>query len=203
MCFRIPSKRSVRRPVAGLAALAVLTCAFAWANPSPEPSAGSGRESAVWVPKELHFDYRGFTTKYSCDGLQERMRDVLLKLGARPDLRVRGYGCTRLVGPDPFAGVSIKMNVLQPAGKQGGPAVPVHWQRVDLLTGLYEHDPVDAAADCELIGQIKQKILPLFATRNVDYRSTCEAHHLVPGGTRLKAEVLVADERTAADSAAR
>ena len=203
MCFRIPSKRSVRRPVAGLAALAVLTCAFAWANPSPEPSAGSGRESAVWVPKELHFDYRGFTTKYSCDGLQERMRDVLLKLGARPDLRVRGYGCTRLVGPDPFAGVSIKMNVLQPAGKQGGPAVPVHWQRVALLTGLYEHDPVDAAADCELIGQIKQKILPLFATRNVDYRSTCEAHHLVPGGTRLKAEVLVADERTAADSAAR
>ena len=203
MCFRIPSKRSVRRPVAGLAALAVLTCAFAWANPSPEPSAGSGRESAVWVPKELHFDYRGFTTKYSCDGLQERMRDVLLKLGARPDLRVRGYGCTRLVGPDPFAGVSIKMNVLQPAGKQGGPAVPVHWQRVDLLTGLYEHDPVDAAADCELIGQIKQKILPLFATRNVDYRSTCETHHLVPGGTRLKAEVLVADERTAADSAAR
>ena len=157
----------------------------------------------MWVPKELHFDYRGFTTKYSCDGLQERMRDVLLKLGARPDLRVRGYGCTRLVGPDPFAGVSIKMNVLQPAGKQGGPAVPVHWQRVDLLTGLYEHDPVDAAADCELIGQIKQKILPLFATRNVDYRSTCEAHHLVPGGTRLKAEVLVADERTAADSAAR
>ena len=203
MCFRIPSKRSVRRPVAGLAALAVLTCAFAWANPSPEPSAGSGRESAVWVPKELHFDYRGFTTKYSCDGLQERMRDVLLKLGARPDLRVRGYGCTLIQGPDPFAGVSIKMNVLQPAGKQGGPAVPVHWQRVDLLTGLYEHDPVGAAADCELIGQIKQKILPLFATRNVDYRSTCEAHQLVPGGTRLKAEVLVADERASADSAAR
>jgi len=203
MCFRIPSKRSVRRPVAGLAALAVLTCAFAWANPSPEPSAASGRESAVWAPKELNFAYQGFTTRYSCDGLQERMRDVLLKLGARPDLRVRGYGCTQLVGPDPFAGVSIKMNVLQPAGKQGGPAVPVHWQRVDLLTGLYEHDPVDAAADCELIGQIKQKILPLFATRNVDYRSTCETHHLVPGGTRLKAEVLVADERTAADSAAR
>ena len=203
MRFKNPGERSVHRQVAGLAAVGALTFASAWANPQSEPSAGSGRESAVWAPKELNFAYQGFTTKYSCDGLQERMRDVLLKLGARPDLRVRGYGCTRLVGPDPFASVSIKMNVLQPAGKQGGPAVPVHWQRVDLLTGLYEHDPVGAAADCELIGQIKQKILPLFATRNVDYSSTCEAHRLVPGGTRLKAEVLVADERAAADSAAR
>jgi hypothetical protein len=203
MRFENPGERSLHRPVAALTAVAVLACASTWANPQPEPSAASGRESAVWAPKELNFAYQGFTTTYSCDGLQERMRDVLLKLGARPDLRVRGYGCTRLVGPDPLAGVSIRMNVLQPAGKQGGPAVPVHWQRVDLLTGPYEHDPVDAAADCELIGQIKQKVLPLFATRNVDYRSTCEAYHLVPGGTRLKAEVLVADEGAAADSAAR
>jgi hypothetical protein len=60
-----------------------------------------------------------------------------------------------------------------------------------------------SGGDCELIGQIKQKVLPLFATRNVDYRSTCENHQLVPGGTRLKAEVLVADEHAAADSAAR
>jgi hypothetical protein len=203
MRFENPRERSVHRQVASLAALAALTWVCAWSDPQPEPSGGSGRESAVWASKELNFAYQGFTTKYSCDGLRERMRDVLLKLGARADLRVRGFGCTRLVGPDPFASVSIRMNVLQPAGKQGGPAVPVHWQRVDLLTGLYERDPVGAAADCELIGQIKQKILPLFATRNVDYSSTCEAHQLVPGGTRLKAEVLVADEPAAADSAAR
>jgi len=203
MRFKNPGERSVPRQVARLAAVAMLTCAPAWANPQSEPSAGSGRESAVWAPKELNFAYQGFTTKYSCDGLQERMRDVLLKLGARPDIQVRGFGCTRPVGPDPFASVSIKMNVLQPAGQQGGPAVPVHWQRVDLLTGLYKHDPVDAAADCELIGQIKQKVLPLFATRNVDYSSTCELRHLLVGGTRLKAEVLVADPGAAADSAAR
>ncbi len=203
MRFRNPRGRYVPRQVAALTAVALLTCASAWADTQPDATAGSGRESAVWAPKELDFAYQGFTTKYSCDGLQERMRDVLLKLGARPDLRVRGYGCTRLVGPDPFAGVSIKMNVLQPAGKQGGPAVPVHWQRVDLLTGLYEHDPVGAAADCELIGQIKQKILPLFATRNVDYSSTCERGHLLVAATRLKAEVLVADQGAVADSAAR
>jgi hypothetical protein len=202
MLFENPGERSVPRQVARLAAVAMLTCAPEWANPQSQPSEGSGRDSAVWASRELNFAYQGFTTQYSCDGLQERMRDVLLKLGARPDLRVRGYGCTRLAGPDPLAGVSIEMHVLQPAGKRGGPAVPVHWQRVDLLTGLYELDPVDAAADCELIGQIKQQILPLFATRNVEYSATCEQHHLLVGATRLKAEVLVADQGAAGAGAA-
>jgi len=203
MSFENPGERSVHRPVASLAALAALTCACAWANPQPEPSGGSGRESAVWMPKELNFAYQGFTTKYSCDGLQDKMKRVLIKLGARHDLQVRGWGCTRLQGPDPFAGVRIKMNVLQPAGKQGGQAVPAHWQLVDVLAGPDDRDPVDAAGDCELIEQIKQKLLPLFATRNVDYRSTCEWHHLLVGATRLKAEVLVADQSAVAEAAAR
>ena len=101
MRFRNPGERSGNRWVAALTAASVLAYASAWANPPPEPTAGSDHESAVWVPKELHFDYRGFTTQYSCDGLRERMRNVLLELGAHPDLQVRGYGCTQLVGPDP------------------------------------------------------------------------------------------------------
>ena len=192
-----------KNQVAALAAVAVLTGASAWANPQADESAASGRESAVWAPKELTFVYRGFTTKYSCDGLQDKMRKVLIKLGARHDIQVRNWGCTQLRGPDPFAGVRIKMHVLQPAGKQGGQAVPAHWKMVDLLADPDDRDPVDAAGDCELIEQIRQKVLPLFATRNVDYRSTCEPHHLLVGATRLKTEVLVADESAAADSAAR
>jgi hypothetical protein len=203
MSFKNPGERSVPRQVAGLAAVAVLTGASAWANPQSEPSAGSGRESAVWAPKELNFVYQGFTTNYSCDGLQDKMKRVLLKLGARADIQVRGFGCTRLVGPDPFAGVRIRMNVLQTAGKQGGQAVPAHWKVVDLLADLDDRDPVDAAGDCELVEQIKQKVLPLFATRNVDYSATCVPRQLLVGATRLKAEVLVADQIAAADSAAR
>jgi hypothetical protein len=196
-----PVEGSVPRQVAGLAVLAALTCASAWANPQSEPSASSGRESAVWTPKELNFVYQGFTTKYSCDGLQDKMKRVLIKLGARPDIQVRGWGCTRLQGPDPFAGVRIKMNVLQPAGNEAGQAVPAHWKMVDVLADPDDRDPVEAAGDCELIGQIKQKVLPLFATRNVDYRSTCAWRQLLVGATRLKAEVLVADQSAVPDSA--
>lgn len=184
-----------------LTAVAVLICGFTWANPQSDAPAGAGHESAVWsTTKEITFAYTGFTTKYSCDGLQAKMRSVLLELGSRPDLQVRSYGCTRLTGPDPFAGVSIKMNVLQRADKPGGQAVPAHWKRVDLLAN---RDPLDAAADCELIDQIREKVLPLFATRNVDYSAACAAHKPLVGGTRLKAEVLVPNERTPAEAAAR
>jgi len=40
--------------------------------------------------------------------------------------------------------------------------------------------------------RIRQKVLSLSATHNVDYSSTCERRHLLVGATRLKAEVLLA-----------
>jgi hypothetical protein len=201
MRFRNPGKRFVRSQLVALATVAALTCAAARANPPPDESAVSGPEVAVWTPKELNFIYRGFTTEYSCDGLQDKMKYVLIKLGARRDVQTRGFGCTRLRGPDPFAGVRIRINVLQLAGKQSAQAVvPAHWKSIDLLA---DRNPVDAAADCELIEQIKQKVLPLFAARNVDFGSACVPHQLLIGGTRLKAEVLIADASAAADAGPR
>lgn len=174
--------RFARTDAAALATLFV--CAAAWGSPPPAP------ESAAWASKELKFVYQGFTTTYSCDALREKVKGYLLELGARPDLEVRSYGCTQAVGPDRFAGVSIRMSVLQPAAGSSTPVVPAHWQEVDLTAN---RDPVEAAGECELVDQIGRKVLPLFATRHVERGSPCEYHHAVPGGTQLKAEVLIAD----------
>jgi len=191
------------RQVVALAIIGLPGCVSAWSDTPASPAANSHGDSvaAVWTPKELNFSYHGFTTKYSCDGLRVRMHDLLLELGARSDVRVRSYGCTRAVGPDPFAGVDIKMNVLRPATQQHTQIVAAHWQAVDLRNDRDFRDPEDAAANCELISQIKQEILPLFTTRNVDYSATCEHHHVVVGGTRLKADVLKADQNTSASAA--
>jgi hypothetical protein len=45
-----------------------------------------------------------------------------------------------------------------------------------------------------IIEQIKEQLLPLFTTRNVQYQSTCIPNQLQIGSTQLRAEVLVADE---------
>jgi hypothetical protein len=183
----------VNTRLAVLGVVVMFSCVCTWAA-APARDAGSNSQSASWAAKDLDFAYRGFTTKYSCDGLQQKMRRVLTRLGARADMQLRAYGCTRLIAPDPFAGVRMQIHVLQPSDPHEGQSVPAHWQRVDLLAN---RDPVDAAADCELIEQIKQKILPLFATRNVDAVSDCANRQLLLGGTRLRAEVLVADPVTA------
>ena len=159
-------------------------------------------ETAVWTPKESHFLYQGFTAEYSCDGLRDKMRRVLLVLGAREDLKLQS-SCSTPSGPDPFPGVWIKMNVLQPApqaSSAAGGTVAAHWQSVNLVL---ERDPLAAATDCELVEQVKTHVLPLFTVRNVRFHSACVPHQPQIGGTELRAEVLMADSERAAPAAAR
>jgi hypothetical protein len=152
------------------------------------PSAVAG----MWIPKETRFVYQGFTAHYSCDGLRDKVRQALLQFGARPDLSVRASACASPAGrPDPFPGVTIKMQVLKPADEQAMLAlqtVPARWKSVELK---FDRDPLSEAGDCELIEQIKHSLLPLFTTRNVEFSSNCVPHQLSPGGTSLRAELLV------------
>jgi hypothetical protein len=188
-------RAAVRWPMLVSSALAL---ASAGAGPSPAQTSPDPGIAASWVPREVNFTYVGFTTKYSCEGLKERVRHILLELGARDDLKVTSYGCERLAAPVTTPRVRIIMNVLEPAGTPHGEAVAAHWKRVDVLA---DRNQVDAALDCELIAQLKRDVLPLFATRQVDYSAACAANLPLVGGTRLKADVLVPDAASASTAA--
>ena len=142
--------------------------------------------------------YQGFTAKYSCDGLSGRIKEVLLLLGARKqDLRSAPTGCTGGFGrPTLFPGVAVKMSVLAPLDDKSAPRHPAGRRRCGATLTCRGREPLAAAGDCELTEQIKQTILPLFTTRNVEYKSTCVPHQLTPGGTTLKADVLVSAAAT-------
>ncbi len=177
------------------AVLLLLACAAAVADEPPQ---------AGWTPREFRFTYQGFTAKYSCDGLSGRIKAVLLLLGARKqDLNVAPTGCTEGFGRATlFPGVAVKMHVLAPLDDKSTPDTPpvaTAWRNVDIS----RREALAAAGDCELTEQIKQAILPLFTTRNVEYKSTCVPHQLTPGGTTLKADVLVSAAATSAPAAAR
>jgi hypothetical protein len=184
-----------------LASLGALLGAPAWADtPAPADTAataGGAKEFAVWAPKEVQFTYMGFTTHYTCDGLRDAVKDMVLQLGARKDdLKVYEQPCSGNPDrPNPFPGVRIKMSVLQPAPATLSPdaqLVEAHWTTVKLPQ---RSNLLDAAGQCELLEQVKQKILPLFTTRNVDLHATCVPHELEPLGTRLQAEVLITDQK--------
>jgi len=183
--------------VTAAAVFALSLAAGALAEP---PAESSPPTWAVWTPKELRFTYMGFTSHYSCDGLADKMRLILLQLGARPDLKIRELPCAGSFGrPTEFPGVTVNMNVLTPWDAAGANAsvtpVPAHWKLMELTT---DRDPLREAGDCELIEQVKAHVLPLFTARNVEYHSTCVPNQLQIGGTVLRAELLIADDQQTA-----
>ena len=78
-----------------IAAASAILCSAASAGSPESASSQDGVERAIWVPKQVHFVYQGFTTHYSCEGLIDKVRKALLQFGARKDLKVEEGACER------------------------------------------------------------------------------------------------------------
>jgi len=162
------------------------------APPSTEPGA--------WQLHELEFQFLGFTTTYSCDGLESKLRLLLGRLGARPGYSVQTYGCARGSGmPDRFARARVSFASLQPsagaavpatgapaaAGQSAEAPVAGAWKSI----ALAPHRPLELdGGDCELIEQFRDRLLPLFTTRAVQNQLHCVPHQ-ASGGYSLSFEV--------------
>jgi hypothetical protein len=158
------------------------------------PALSAAPPAAQWVQRSLDYTYFGFTDKFSCDGLRDTVRDVLLALGARKqDLKIRSRGCIKLEGPESFPGVSAQFSVLVPVtpddiGKVGRAAAnPTQWKTVDLVRLNQEGRD---AAPCELLEQLKAKALPLFTSRNLQFSSSCYPHSITTGEIKFTVDVL-------------
>jgi len=148
-----------------------------------------GQQAAVWKTQEVTLTYEGFTTHYSCEGLRDKVEQALLTLGARHDLIVTPYGCSRVGMPEPLPSLQIKVATLRPAAATataGGDTVEATWKTVS-LAGISGLD----SGDCELADQIRRDILPLFTTRNIVARTACAAHQQSAGTPALTLDVLV------------
>jgi len=166
------------RSVRGVAALAGWLLAGA---AMAEPEAAPG----IWQDHQIELTYMGFTSHYSCDGLQSKLEVLLRQLGAREDAKVTAYGCDRGFGtPSRFPRATMKFATLQPAdagsdaaaaAPAATPAAPVAgvWRAVQLSP----HRPYTLDdGDCELMEQFRDKVLPLFATRDQQLKLTCVPH---------------------------
>jgi hypothetical protein len=84
--LRVASARMLR-PVVALAA-------SAWvAAVSGASAAGPDTARAVLKAQEIKFNYQSFNTFYSCDGIEGKVKRILLALGATKELEVEARGC--------------------------------------------------------------------------------------------------------------
>jgi hypothetical protein len=174
--------------VAGLAMGSALNVSRA-ADTAPAPGPAS-----QWVERTLDYTYMGFTSRYSCDGLEDNVRVMLLALGARKsDLKIDSRGCTRFTGPEASPGIFARFWVLAPQSADqtgnaaGGAAQAAQWQTVDMVR---LQGPEWEQGQCELLEQMKQKALPLFTSRNLKYHSSCFPHSATPGEIQFTVDVL-------------
>ncbi|HTX24036.1 MAG TPA: hypothetical protein VMD03_05225 [Steroidobacteraceae bacterium] len=182
------------------------TTTAAQATPGGAPAAATDSTSATgvpqparWTQKKLFFVYMGLQTRYGCQGLTDDVRQVLLELGARKsDLNVQEAGCTSGFNqPTPHPAVAGTFSVLEPVPPERAYSpsatpgtVAARWQAVQVQLARPGRD---VNGQCELLDQVRRRILPLFTTRNVQYQSTCSPRQLIVGGTSLRLEVLVPD----------
>jgi hypothetical protein len=168
---------------------ALVICGFSIAAFAAEPSTTEA-EQGVWQKHEYSFQFLGFTTTYSCDGLASKLKVLLIAAGARADAKSTSDGCVGGYGrPDKFARANLTFYTLARigTGENASPVVSGAWRSVAIA---YRSPREVALGDCELVEQFRDKVLPMFTTRNIDNRMTCVPNQLSGSVINLKFDVL-------------
>jgi len=134
----------------------------------------SAREPGNWQKHEYSFQFMGFTSTYSCDGLADKIKVLLLAAGARHDVKSTPGACASGFGrPDKFARADLTFYTLAPLGggtPPEGKPVDGQWRPVSFTN----RSPRElAVGDCELVEQFRNNVLPMFTIRNPENRTTC------------------------------
>ncbi len=158
----------------------------------------SPHATGVWQKHEYSFQFMGFTTTYSCDGLADKLKTLLIASGARSDATARAGACASGFGrPDKFARADLTFYTLAPpgapapAGAGTSDSKPVDGAWIPVAIGPQR--PRDLGrGDCELVEQFRSNVLGMFTTRNVEVRTTCVPHQLSGSTIDLKFESFAA-----------
>jgi hypothetical protein len=145
--------------------------------------------TGAWQHHEVTFSYTGFTSLYTCSGLEGHVRQILLHLGARKDLKVSAYGCPGWDNvPSRTAWVRADFNTLAPAPDATGTgAVRAHWTPLEVSP---QRPSFMGDGDCELVQEMKDVITRNFSLRDVEYRTGCVPNQLYLNSYAVRGQAL-------------
>ena len=145
--------------------------------------------TGTWEHRHASFTYWGITALYSCDGLENNIRALLLHLGARKDVTVSARGCPNGSSvPGRNAIVETDFYTLSPsADANAANSVQARWAPVVVsATRPY----FMSHGDCELIAELKDIITKNFSLRDLNYRTDCVPRQVNIDDFSIKAEAL-------------
>lgn len=146
---------------------------------------------ATWKTQEIRYTYTGFTTAYSCDGAEDRLKAILRALGAHEQTRVSATGCNlsrpsrnffitiTTATPVPLADAKPAdtptsrdelLKRLGVASNQLDETFPAEWKTIELARNRkLDLEP----GDCELMEGLRDHVLPKIGVKIVDDRVQC------------------------------
>ena len=172
--------------IAQLIVITILSTPMAGAAASPATEPVSG----VWQRHDYRFAYQGVTSRYSCDGLEEKLALLLKAAGARPDIKVHGTCSSASGGPSLNSEAMLTFYTLAPTvapGSVGAEPGLGAWQPVEFAAGRPSYV---LGGDCELVEQFDRQLLPFFTIRNRSSHFNCEPHEFALGSIELRFETL-------------
>jgi hypothetical protein len=154
-------------------------------------TASSDLVSGVWRHHKAAFDYGGFTSLYTCDGLESHVLDILRHLGARKDIRVSATGCPGPSNtPSRTARVDAEFSSLAPLPAASAlDAVKARWTALEVTP---RRPAFMGDGDCELVQAMKDLITQNFSLRDLEYRTNCVPHELLLDSFAIKGQVFKA-----------
>jgi hypothetical protein len=170
----------------------LLAAAISLPIASRADDAASADNTGTWQSHKYTFQFLGFTSTYSCDGLADKLKIILLAAGARADVKSSPGACASGFGrPDKFARADLTFYTLAPADPSAAAsgAVKGVWRPVTF--GARQPREL-GIGDCELVDQFRQQVLPMFTTRNVVNNTTCIPHQESGSNIDLRFESLTA-----------
>ena len=136
---------------------------------------------AVWKEQHLSFVYSGRTSRYTCDGLRDKVRALMLDLGARRDLTITALGCESPASLVRFGSAGQSLSIVFSA-----PALPdtklstLHSGDLAAVYARFETFVITndvfrnmGVADCELVEEFARQILPKLVTRDLSHDISC------------------------------
>jgi hypothetical protein len=185
------SPRSLRRALRAGMTIAALAGALLASGAASAEDAAPASQPGVWQSHKVTFQFLGFSSTYSCDGLADKLRTLLLAAGARPDVKSQPGACASGFGrPDKFARADLTFYTLAPADGSSAKPVSGVWKPVAFAANSPRELQI---GDCEVVEQFRDQVLSkFFTTRNLVNGVTCVPYQESGSTIDLKFEVLTA-----------
>ena len=128
--------------------------------------------AATWRAHDLIVGLHDLQRSYSCDDLWYKFRDVLLALGARPDMKILVYRC--VPGHTNARSPSVHLQFSVPELLDGSQA---RWTELDATPTIVRlapgHPESLESQDCDLLQQMNESLLPALTQRLVSSDLDC------------------------------